>query len=1062
MFLCVKIKFAEKEKNNVMKKITVIIILIASIFSVKAQEKVPYWQNEKINEENREPMHASYFVYENEAAATQNDYRKSSNYLDLNGTWKFKYVDSPADLPAAFEKTTFNDSAWDNFKIPATWDVNGYGYPIYTNTTYDFAKYIKINPPFVPTKYNPTGVYRREITIDKSWEGKDIFLHVGTAKSNLTVWVNGVYVGYGEDGKLPSEFNLNKYVKTGKNSIVMQVMKWSDGSYLECQDFWRMSGITRDTYLVARNKAHLNDYEIIPDLDASYVNGTLKISTQFAGITPKDKYTLEVQLKDVDKIINSKVISALSEKQTFDFVVNNPKKWSAEIPNLYQVTFLLKDKKGNVIEVINQNVGFRKVEIKGGQLLVNGKAIYIKGVNRHETDPVTGQTVSRQRMEEDIKLMKEFNINAVRMSHYPNDEYFYELCDKYGIYVVDEANIESHGMGYDITKTLGNKPDWELAHLERMQRMVERDKNHTSIIIWSMGNEAGNGYNFYRGYLWIKNRDKSRPIQYERATAGAWDGKDLKYEWNSDIIDPMYSSPNKMEEYILANPNPDRPYIQCEYAHAMGNSMGNFKDYWDIIRKYPNFQGGFIWDMIDQSVYKTQPDGTVVFAYGGDYGPKDVPSDNNFLDNGVFSPDRKPNPHAFEMRNVYQNILTSWDNQATTTIKVYNEFSFKDLSNVSLHWTLILDGKEDAKGVIENLDISSNQSKTYTLPVNLEGKEFKEAFINVSFILKEEEPFLPKGFEIATEQLALNGAWKNDIKINGGSKITVVKNVNNTVFKSDKTEIVFDKKTGFINSYTFENQPVIKEGYQLRPNFWRAPNDNDFGANLQNYLVVWKQATENPTLVSWTHSVTKDNKVLVKATYDLPQVSAKLELNYEINSDGQLNVKEQLNIDKTKEVVMLPRFGMEIIVPKDFSTVSYYGRGPHENYIDRNYSSQVGLYNQTVSEQYYPYIRPQETGNKTDVRWVELSGDKLKLTVKSDELLSFTALHFLNEDLDDGTKKDQRHAAELKERDLTSLKIDYKQMGVGGIDSWQAWPMEKYLLREKSYQYQFNITPSLK
>jgi beta-galactosidase len=1045
-----------------MKKITFIIILIAPIFSANAQEKVPYWQNEKINEENREPMHASYFVYENEAAATQNDYRKSSNYLDLNGTWKFKYVDSPADLPAAFEKTTFNDSAWDNFKIPATWDVNGYGYPIYTNTTYDFAKYIKINPPFVPTKYNPTGVYRREITIDKSWEGKDIFLHVGTAKSNLTVWVNGVYVGYGEDGKLPSEFNLNKYVKTGKNSIVMQVMKWSDGSYLECQDFWRMSGITRDTYLVARNKARLNDYEIIPDLDASYLNGTLKISTEFAGITPKDKYTLEVQLKDGDKIINSKVISALSEKQTFDFAVNNPKKWSAEIPNLYQVTFLLKDKKGSVIEIINQNVGFRKVEIKGGQLLVNGKAIYIKGVNRHETDPVTGQTVSRQRMEEDIKLMKEFNINAVRMSHYPNDEYFYELCDKYGIYVVDEANIESHGMGYDITKTLGNKPDWELAHLQRMQRMVERDKNHTSIIIWSMGNEAGNGYNFYRGYLWIKNRDKSRPIQYERATAGAWDGKDLKYEWNSDIIDPMYSSPNKMEEYILANPNPDRPYIQCEYAHAMGNSMGNFKDYWDIIRKYPNFQGGFIWDMIDQSVYKTQPDGTVVFAYGGDFGPKDVPSDNNFLNNGVFNPERKPNPHAFEMRNVYQNILTSWDNQATTTIKVYNEFSFKDLSNVSLRWTLILDGKEDAKGTIEDLDISSNQSKTYTLPVNLEGKEFKEAFINISYFLKQEEPFLPKGFQIATEQLALKGSWKNDTKINGVSKITVLKNADNTVFKSDKAAIAFDKKTGFITSYTFENQPIVKEGYQLRPNFWRAPNDNDFGANLQNYLVSWKQATENPTLISWTHSVTKDNRVLVKATYNLPQVSAKLELNYEFNSNGELNVKEQLNIDKNAETRMLPRFGMEMILQKDFSSISYYGKGPHENYIDRNYSSQVGLYNQTVSEQYYPYIRPQETGNKTEIRWFELSNDKLKIKVTSDEFLATTALHFLNEDLDDGVQKDQRHAAELKERDLTSLKIDYKQMGVGGIDSWQAWPMKKYLLEDKTYQYQFKITPSLK
>lgn len=1053
-----------KTKTKMKKTISILTLLLTAIVSGQAQEKVPYWQNEKINEENREPMHASYFVYENEAAATQNDYRKSQNYLDLNGTWKFKYLTTPNDLPAGFENTTFNDASWDNFKIPASWDVNGYGYPVYVNTTYDFDYLMAPNPPFVPTNYNPTGIYRREITVDKSWEGKDIFLHIGAAKSNLTVWVNGVYVGYGEDGKLPSEFNLNKYIKAGKNSIVLKVMKWNDGSYLECQDMWRMSGITRDSYLVARNKVHLKDYEISPDLDASYVNGTLKITTEFSDLNKKDSYTFEVQLKDNRKVIDSKstILSAETKKTAFDFAVNNPKKWSAEIPNLYQVTFLLKDKKGAIVEIINQNVGFRKVEIKGGQLLVNGKAIYIKGVNRHETDPVTGQTISKERMEEDIKLMKQFNINAVRMSHYPNDEYMYELCDKYGIYVVDEANIESHGMGYDITKTLGNKPDWELAHIQRMQRMVERDKNHTSVIIWSMGNEAGNGYNFYRGYLWIKNRDKSRPIQYERATAGAWDGKDLKYEWNSDIIDPMYSSPNKMEEYILANPHPDRPYIQCEYAHAMGNSMGNFKDYWDVYRKYPNFQGGFIWDMIDQSVYKTLPDGTKILAYGGDFGPKDVRSDNNFVNNGVFTVDRKPNPHAFEVRNVLQNILTSWDNASTATIKAYNEFSFKDLSNVGLRWTLILDGKEDAKGTIENLDINPNQSKTYTLPVNLEGKEFKEAFINISYFLKQEEPFLPKGFEIATEQLALKGTWKNDIKINGGSKITVLKNVNNTVFKSDKTEIVFDKKTGFISSYTFENHPIIKEGYQLRPNFWRAPNDNDFGANLQNYLAAWKQATENPTLVSWTHSVTKDNKVLVKATYDLPQVSAKLELNYEINSNGQLNVKEQLNIDKNKEVVMLPRFGMEIIVPKDFSNVSYYGRGPFENYIDRNYSAKVGLYNQTVSEQYYPYIRPQETGNKTDVRWVELSGDKLKLTVKSDELLSFTALHFLNEDLDDGTKKDQRHAAELKERDLTSLKIDWKQMGVGGIDSWQAWPMEKYLLREKSYQYQFNITPSLK
>ncbi|QOG04944.1 DUF4981 domain-containing protein [Flavobacterium sp. MDT1-60] len=1035
---------------------------MVSIFSVQAQESTPFWQNEKINEDNREPMHAAYYVFENEKSAANNDWKSSKNYLDINGAWKFKYVDSPADLPKEFEKSNFNDQSWDNFKIPASWDVNGYGYPVYVNTTYDFDYLMAPNPPFVPTKFNPTGVYRREVTIDKSWEGKDIFLHVGAAKSNLTVWVNGVYVGYGEDGKLPSEFNLNKYVKTGKNTIVLQVMKWNDGSYLECQDMWRMSGITRDSYLVARNKTHLKDYEIIPDLDPSYVNGSLKISTEFSNLNQKDNYTLEVQLKDGDKIITSKVISALSEKQTFDFAVNNPKKWSAEIPNLYQVSFLLKDKKGTLIEVINQNVGFRKVEIKGGQLLVNGKAIYIKGVNRHEVDPVTGQTISRERMEQDIKIMKEFNINAVRMSHYPNDEYIYELCDKYGIYVVDEANIESHGMGYDITKTLGNKPDWELAHLQRMQRMVERDKNHTSIIIWSMGNEAGNGYNFYRGYLWIKNRDKSRPIQYERATAGAWDGKDLKYEWNSDIIDPMYSSPDKMEEYILANPNPSRPYILCEYAHAMGNSMGNFKDYWDIIRKYPNLQGGFIWDMIDQSVYKTTADGTRILAYGGDFGPKDMKNDNNFVNNGVFTVEREPNPHAFEVRNVYQNILTTWENKETATIKVYNEFSFKDLSNVSLHWELILDGKEVESGVIDNLEIKSNESKSYKLPVNLDGKQFQEAFINLTYHIKQDEPFLPKDFQIATDQLAFKGSWKNDIKIEGGSKIMVEKKEKSTVFKSDKTEIAFDKKTGFISGYSFQNQPIIKEGYQLRPNLWRAPNDNDFGAYLQEKLKAWKDATENPMLVNWAYTVSKDNKISVTATYDLPQVASKLVLNYELSGSGELSVKEQINIDKAKEQPMLPRFGMEIIVPKDFNNMSYYGRGPHENYIDRNYSSQVGLYNQTVSEQYYPYIRPQETGNKTDVRWLELSNDKLKLTVKSDDLLSITALHYLNEDLDDGLKKDQRHAAELKERDLTSLKIDYKQMGVGGIDSWQAWPMEKYLLKDKIYQYQFKITPSLK
>lgn len=1046
------------------KTLYIVTFLLAAIGFSNAQEAIPYWQNEKINAENREPMHASYFVYENEALLAKNDWKLSENYLDINGLWKFKYVASPNDLPSGFEKSDFNDTTWDDFKIPANWDVNGYGYPIYTNTTYDFAKYIAINPPFVPTKYNPTGVYRRAITIDKNWDGKQIFLHIGTAKSNLTVWINGVYVGYGEDGKLPQEFDITSFLKTGKNTITLKVMKWSDGSYLECQDFWRMSGITRESYLYARNKVHIKDVEITPDLDASYANGTLKVTAELSEFSKKDNYSLEVQLKEGETIVatQSQKINVANTKLFFDFAVNNPKKWSAEVPNLYQVIFILIDKKGNVVEVIPQNVGFRKIEIKGGQLLVNGQAVYIKGVNRQETDPTTGQTISKARMEEDLKLLKQYNINALRMSHYPNDEYFYELCDQYGIYLVDEANLESHGMGYELSKTLGNKPDWELAHLQRIQRMVERDKNHPSIIIWSMGNEAGNGYNFYRAYLWLKNRDASRPIQYERASYAGWDGKSMKFDWDSDIINPQYSAPTAMEEYITSITNPERPYILSEYAHAMGNSMGNFKDYWDVFRAHKNFQGGFIWDMIDQSVYKTREDGTKVFAYGGDFGPKDVPSDNNFLNNGVFNPERQPHPHAFEMRKVYQNILTSWGNKDAATIKVFNEFFFKNLSNVRLQWQLVLDGVVDTTGTIETLDVNPQESKNFVLPIHLEGKKFKEAFINLSYQLKQEEPFLPKNFEIATEQLAFKGNWKNDVKIKGIAKISVDKTANSITFKSDKTKITFDKKTGFISGYTFENQAVLKEGYQLRPDFWRAPNDNDFGAGLQHQLLPWKEAMQNPTLLTWNFTTTKENVVVVKAIYSLPQVSAELILEYEINSNGELNVVQKLNIDKTKEVPMLPRFGMEMVLPKDFNKLHYYGKGPHENYIDRNYSAAVGVYNQTVSEQYYPYIRPQETGNKTAVRWMNLSNDKLQLSVQSDELLSFTALHLLTEDLDDGLEKHQRNAADIKERDLTSLKIDSKQMGVGGIDSWQSWPMEKYRLLDKNYQYQFTIKPSLK
>ncbi|MDO3694668.1 glycoside hydrolase family 2 TIM barrel-domain containing protein [Wenyingzhuangia sp. chi5] len=1042
----------------------ILFLFVLSSFLSRAQDSIPYWQNQNINEENRLPMHASYYVYNNLEDATLNDWKQAKNYLNLNGVWKFKYVNAPSEIPKGFEKNDYNDTTWDDFKIPANWDVNGYGDPVYTNTTYDFDNIIEVNPPTVPTSYNPIGIYRKEITIDESWEKETILLHVGAAKSNLTVYVNGHYVGYGEDSKLPQEFNLSSFLHTGKNTIVLKVMKWNDGSYLECQDFWRMSGITRDSYLYTRNNTHLVDFEITPDLDKTYTDGTLNIKTIFSTIEKKNKYKLEVQLKNKDKLISTENFKINNEtrKNSLQFKVINPKKWTADTPNLYQVNFILKDKKDRVVEVITQNVGFRKIEIKNGQLLVNGKAIYIKGINRQETDPTTGQTISRERMEQDLKLLKEFNMNAVRMSHYPNDEYFYDLCDKYGIYLVDEANLESHGMGYDFTRTLGNKPDWEKAHLQRIQRMVERDKNHPSIIIWSMGNEAGNGYNFYQAYLWLKDKDPSRPIQYERTSTAGWEGKSMKFDWNSDIICPQYSSPKGMQEYIDFNPNRKRPYILSEYAHAMGNSMGNFKDYWDLFRSVDNFQGGFIWDMIDQSIYKTQKDGTKTFAYGGDFGPKNVPSANNFLNNGVFNPERKPNPHAFEAKNVLQNILTSWEDKNTYKLKVFNEFFFKNLSNVSLHWQLILDGKPDLDGVIDVLDIQPQQYKTYSLPISLKGKTYQEAFVNISYHLKSKEPFLSKGYEIAKEQLHVHGTWKNDISLNTTSKLNIHQTNKDVTFSGKDISITFNKKTGFIEDYSYHQQNILKEGTAIRPNFWRAPTDNDMGASFQKNLLPWKQASENPNLKSFKYYRTKNNSIIVTSEYHLPQVSADLILTYEINNHGEIIIHQSLNIDENIKTPILPRFGMEMILPKSFDHISYYGRGPIENYVDRKYNTQVGLYNQTVSEQYYPYIRPQETGNKTDVRWLSLNKQNINLKITSDELFSMTALHYLTSDLDDGLEKNQRHASDIKERELTSLKIDSKQMGLGGIDSWSAWPMEKYLLRQKNYQYQFKITPSKK
>ncbi len=1049
--------------------LAVFVLAVASIHPLSSQDLTTVWQTESINEINREPMRASYFLFESKEMALQNDWQNSSNYLGLNGAWKFKWVENPAKAPKNFYVVNFDDSQWDDFKVPTTWEVNGYGYPIYVNIKYEFEHLLKPDPPYVPMDYNPVGSYRRKINIEKSWNGKEIFIHFGSAKSNLFVWVNGEFVGYGEDGKLPSEFNITKFVKAGENLIAFQIYRWSDGSYLECQDMWRVSGVTRDCYIYARHPVHLRDFEVIPDLDENYQNGSLQIKTSFVNALRGANYSLDVELLDgnATRYQSSHKLESLTDKP-ISINIDNPLKWTAETPHLYKLLLTLRDETGNITEVIPQNVGFRKVEIKGGRFLLNGKAIYFKGVNRHETDPATGQTISKTRMEQDIRLMKELNINAVRTSHYPNDEYWYDLCDRYGLYVLDEANIESHGIGYKLDRTLANRPSWKEAHLNRVRRMVERDKNRPSVIYWSLGNEAGNGYNMYECYLWLKQRD-SRPIQYERAAVD-WDNH---FEWNTDVVCPMYPSPNSLATFGQNRADSPRPLIMCEYAHAMGNSMGNFKDYWDIIKKYPVLQGGFIWDFVDQALYKVNSAGDTIFAYGGDWGPANVPSDKNFMCNGVVHPDRRYNPHAYEVKKVYQNITTRLIDTTNIVIEIFNENFLTDINNVRLNWTQVVDGLEKQKGTVASLPAAPRQSFKCKLPVKYAANS-SEVFVNLGYVLKSAEPLLPAGYEIAKEQLVVKNAWKNPLAVAASNQIQVISTDDHIMLKSPVAQWHFSKQSGLLTRYIYKEKNILQEPYTLKPNFWRPPTDNDYGASIQKKLKAWKEATTKQALISLAIDSTDKTHIKIRVAYDLgAELEAKLYLTYAFSNNGELLVEQRLethkNIpsadrveDKLDGLYHLPKFGMQMVLPVEFSEIEFYGRGAHENYGDRNYSAHVGIYRQTVKEQCFDYVRPQETGNKTDIRWYKVLSPNLGVRLESDTLLSITTRNFLDEDLDDGETKQQRHAAELKPRDFAVVNIDYKQMGVGGIDGWWAWPLEPYRLPYKNYSYRFKITPFVK
>ena len=1019
--------------------------LMTGLFTVLAltagAQTFQEWRNPEINAVNRAPMHTNYFAFENADAAKKADKKQSTNYMTLNGTWKFNWVKDADSRPTDFWKTGFNDKGWDDLQVPAVWELNGYGDPIYVNVGYAWRNQFQNNPPEVPTENNHVGSYRREIVVPASWKGKDIIAHFGSVTSNMYLWVNGRYVGYSEDSKLEAEFDLTPYLKPGqKNLIAFQVFRWCDGSYLEDQDFFRYSGVGRDCYLYARNKKRIQDIRVTPDLDAAYQNGSLAVNLDLKGSGKVDLELVDAQGKQV-------ATATANKSGLVTMNVENPKKWSAETPYLYTLRASMQGSN----EVIPVKVGFRKIELKGDQILVNGKAVLFKGADRHEMDPDGGYVVSPERMLQDIQIMKQFNLNAVRTCHYPDDNLWYDLCDQYGIYVVAEANIESHGMGYG-EKTLAKNPSYKKAHLERNQRNVQRGFNHPSIIFWSLGNEAGDGPNFEQCYQWIKAEDPSRACQYEQA----------RQKDHTDIFCPMYYGYEGMEKYGQRT-DATKPLIQCEYAHAMGNSQGGFKEYWDLIRKYPNLQGGFIWDFVDQSCRWKGKDGVMIYAYGGDFNRFDA-SDNNFCDNGLISPDRVPNPHMYEVGHFYQNIWTTPADLSKGEVNVFNENFFRDLSAYYMEWQVLKDGKVIRTGRVDDLKVAPQETAKITLNI---GKTCtcKEWLLNVFYKLKNREGLLPAGFTVAKNQLTLNDykAPSMDLKnVETTNVATVVPQIIDNqyhylIVKGNNFVAEFNKQNGYLSKYAVDGTEMLKEGAALTPNFWRAPTDNDMGAGLQNRYAAWK----NPglKLVS-LNSKTENDQIVVNAEYDMKNVSAKLYLTYVINNEGAIKVTQKMTADKNATVSPMFRFGMQMQMPKCFETVEYYGRGPVENYSDRNHSTDLGIYRQSVDEQFYSYIRPQETGTKTDIRWwKQLNAGGNGLKVVGDAPFSASALHYTICSLDDGEQKDQRHSPEVQKADLTNLIIDKAQMGLGCVNSWGALPLPQYMLPYGDYEFTFILTP---
>jgi beta-galactosidase len=1030
------------------------VVGIALSSSPAAGQEVPDWEDQNVFAVNKEAPHATLFPFATRDAALRNDKSTSPYYQSLNGTWKFNWVRAPADRPVDFYREQYDDSGWSDIPVPGNWEVNGFGVPIYLNQPYPFER----NPPYIHHDYNPVGSYRTHFNIPDDWMSREIFIHFGAVKSAMYLWINGVQVGYSQGSKLPAEFNLTDVIRPGENTLALEVYRWSDGSYLEDQDFWRLSGIEREVYLYATPNVHIRDFSVVGGLDESFRDGRLELTANIQNYTslPLEDIMLNVELLDDsgrsalgDRSLSATVPIRRNEELTvrFEEPVLSPAKWTAETPNLYTILLTLTDGRDRTIEVITARVGFRTVDVTGGRLLVNGAPILIKGVNRHEHDPLTGHYVSEESMRRDIQLMKQFNINAVRTAHYPNDPLWYELCDEYGLYVVDEANIESHGMYYHPDTTLGNNPEWMAAHLDRTIRMVERDKNHPSIIIWSLGNEGGNGVNFYATYEWIKDRDPTRPVQYERALQ----------DWNTDIIVPQYPRFERMIRY--AEQYTDRPYIMSEYAHAMGNSVGNFQDYWDVIKRYNILQGGFIWDWVDQGLLKTTESGKTIFAYGGDFGPPDTPSDGNFLLNGVVMPDRRPSPALWEVKKVYQSIDITAADLEEGRITVANNYAFRNIDDLVLAWAVTADGIPQQSGEMPGLEILPGDSLLVDLPLDaIDPQPGVEYHLDLSFRTTVPTDLVPVGHEVAFEQFRLPAFREAPPTAPGvAHPLQLSQTPGITTVTGTEFTLQFDTRAGRITSFVYAGTELILVG--PRPNFWRAPTDNDFGGRWQRRLGVWRTAGPDIEILGTTVTRVSDGEIRIATEGLVPAGSSTYRTTYTILGTAEVIIDNHF-IPGGGDLPRMPRFGMQITLPGVFSNVEWYGRGPHESYWDRKAGARVGRYRGTVSEQFHPYIRPQENGNKTDVRWMALSNNEgTGLSIAGMPLLSMSALHYLMEDLDPGEEKQPRHSGELTERDLVNVHVDLRQMGVGGINSWGPTALPQYSLDYEEYRYRFRLQP---